>query len=61
MLGGRRSNSSREQVEQGALSVWVDGMKVIVDFDDSSNAILGETKDRCCLNPWRAAGLLTVG
>ena len=51
MLGGRCSNSSREQVEQGALSICVDGMKAIVDVDDSSNAILGETKDGCCPNP----------
>ena len=61
MLGGRRSNSSREQVERGVLSDWVDGMKAIVDVDDSSNAILGETKDRCRPSPWRAVGLLTVG
>ena len=61
MLGGRRSNSSREQVERGALSVWVDGMKVIVDVDDSSNAMLGEIKDGCRPSPWRAAGLLMVG
>ena len=60
-LGGRHSNSDREQVERGALSVRVDGMKAIVDVDDSSNSILGETKDGCRPSPWRAAGLLPAG